>query len=60
MMLLVLVNGFVGFVFFRSYQQGMPMARAALLCLIAIVGVTTAAVLGRMLAERSNRRKRSR
>ena len=56
-MLLVLVNGFVGFVFFRSYQQGMPIARAALLCLIAIAGVTTAAVLGRKLAERKPRRK---
>jgi len=55
--LLVLVDGTVGFFFFRAYQQGMPIERAALLCLIAMVGVTAAAVLGRMLAERKPRRK---
>jgi hypothetical protein len=49
--LLIVVNGFVGFFCFRAYQQGMPLARAILFAIAAIICVTLATFLGSKLGE---------
>jgi hypothetical protein len=53
--LLILVNAFVGFIFFRSYQQGMPIGRVLLFGLISLVAMNAAAILGHKLGEARSR-----
>jgi len=58
--LLFLANGFVSFYFWSEYQAGMLARRAIPEFLLSLIGINLAIALGRILAERSNRRKRSR
>ena len=51
------VDAFVAFYCWRSYQQGMPRIHAVLWLLVSLVGVNLAYVLGRKLAIRRPRRK---
>jgi hypothetical protein len=58
--LLVVVNAGMTVYFWRAYEQGMPLTRVVTLGVITFVGVNAAAVVGRMLGERSARRRGSR
>ncbi|MFZ0979463.1 MAG: hypothetical protein WAN23_08675 [Candidatus Acidiferrales bacterium] len=55
-LLLVLVDGFVAFYCYRSYQHGMPASHAALWFVVSLIGVNLAFVLGRKLGLRQRRR----
>jgi hypothetical protein len=56
MVLLVVMNGFVGFVWFRAYQQGMPLGRSILLAICSLFAVNVATVLGSKLGDLRTRR----
>ena len=56
-LLLVLVDGFVGFYCYRAYQQGMPTMHAALWLLVSLVAVNAAFAVGRKLGLRKAPRK---
>jgi hypothetical protein len=56
MVLLVAVNGFVGFVWFRAYQQGMPLTRTILLAVVSLVAVNLATIFGSKVGEMRSRR----
>lgn len=60
LVLLVVVNAGMFLFFWRSYEQGMPLGRVVAYGAITFVGVNLAAVAGRMLGERSARRRGSR
>ena len=55
-LLLVLVDGFVAFYCYRSYQHGMPASHVALWFFVSLVGVNLAFFLGRKLGLRQRRR----
>jgi hypothetical protein len=55
-LLLVVLDGFVAFYCYRSYQQGMPASHAALWFVVSLVGVNLAFALGRKLGLRKRRR----
>jgi uncharacterized membrane protein YhhN len=57
--LLVAVNAGMFAYFWRAYEQGMPLPRVITYGVITFVGVNLAAAAGRMLGERSARRKGS-
>lgn len=57
--LLVAVNAGMFVYFWHSYQQGMPPANVLTYGALTFIGVNLAAVGGRMLGERSARRKGS-
>jgi hypothetical protein len=56
MVLLIVVNGFVGFVWFRAYQQGMPLGRSILLAISSLFAVNLATILGSKLGDLRTRR----
>jgi hypothetical protein len=56
MVLLVAVNGFVGFVWFRAYQQGMPLSRTIFLGVVSLIAVNLATIFGSKLGEMRTRR----
>ena len=55
-LLLVVLDGFVAFYCYRSYQQGMPASHAALWFVVSLVGVNLAFALGRKLGLRKRRK----
>jgi hypothetical protein len=63
--LLIFVDAFVAFVWFRVHQQGMPLPRVILLAAVSCALVNLAAILGiklgeirtRQIVERRARRK---
>ena len=57
--LLVAVNAGMFVYFWRSYEQGMPLASVLMYGALTFLGVNAAAVVGRMLGERSARRRGS-
>jgi hypothetical protein len=57
-LLLVLVNGFIGFYCWRAYQQGMPAGRALFDLILSVVTVNLAAALGAALGKRRAARRR--
>jgi len=55
-LLLLLVDGFVGFYCYRAYQQGMPASHAVFWLIVSLIGVNLAFALGRKLGLRKSRR----
>ncbi len=53
--LLILVNAFVALIFYRAYQQGMPMGRVLLFGLASLIAINAAGILGRKLGEARSR-----
>jgi hypothetical protein len=58
--LLVIVNGFVGLVWYRGLESGMSLARVIPLGLLSLAAVTAATILGAMLGEKKARHKAGR
>jgi hypothetical protein len=58
--LLVVVNAGMFLYFWRSHEQGMPLVSVLTYGAITFIGVNLAAIGGRMLGERSARRRGSR
>jgi hypothetical protein len=58
--LLVIVNGFVGLVWYRGWEAGMTLARVIPLGLLSLAAVTAATILGAILGEKQARRKAGR
>ena len=58
--LLVIVNGFVGFFCYRAYQQGMSPEQTLLLALASCLGVSLAAILGSRLGQARTRQAAAR
>jgi hypothetical protein len=52
----LVLDAFVAFYCYRSYQQGMPALHAALWFVVSLVGVNLAFGLGRKLGLRKRRR----
>lgn len=57
--LLVAVNAGMFVYFWRSYEHGMPVRSVLIYGALTFIGVNLAAVAGRMLGERSARRRGS-
>jgi hypothetical protein len=57
--LLVAVNAGMFVYFWRSHEQGMPLRSVLIYGALTFIGVNLAAVAGRMLGERSARRRGS-
>jgi hypothetical protein len=58
--LLVIVNGFVGLVWYRGWESGMSLARVIPLGLLSLAAVTAATILGAILGEKQARQKAGR
>jgi hypothetical protein len=58
--LLVIVNGFVGLVWYRGWESGTPLARVIPLGLLSLAAVTAATILGAILGEKKGRQKAGR
>jgi hypothetical protein len=55
--LLVIVNGFVGLIWYRGWESGMSLARVIPLGLLSLAAVTAATILGTILGEKRARQK---
>ncbi|HUA01561.1 MAG TPA: hypothetical protein VMB02_14595 [Candidatus Aquilonibacter sp.] len=56
-LLLLLVDGFVAFYCYRSYQHGMPAGQAAMWLVVSLVAVNLAFIVGRKLGMRKTPRR---
>ena len=55
--LLVIVNGFVGLIWYRGWESGMSLARVIPLGLLSLAAVTAATILGTIFGEKQARQK---
>jgi hypothetical protein len=58
--LLVVVNGFVGLIWYRGWESGTPLSRVIPLGLVSLAAVTAATIAGAMLGEKRARQKAGR
>jgi hypothetical protein len=55
--LLVIVNGFVGLVWYRGWESGVSLARVIPLGLLSLSAVTAATIVGAILGAKRARQK---